>query len=850
MSYLPVHQEPEDGRLPARLELAAAANREPTVSEIWGMFRRNWWIVLGCIALGAAGAVWMTMRTIPVYRSSTAIRINDKQSPIPETLLLSGGSEVATELEVLGSRTLVEDAVRALGLQLRILEPNRVARSDVLTDVQVSPDAARGVYVLTRDQNNYVLTKDDSTGWTTKFTAGEKVVFHGITFKLLPDAEEYDRIRFVVRNFPDAVAGVMHGVKVSRSGRDAKIITLSYESSDPELTAAVPNLITQQFVARRSEAQKSVAGSTITFLKRQLDTLAQQLQAAEAALLNYRERERVVNPTVEGSTQVTRMIQLQSERSTVETERAALAKIVGEVERAAAVKGPDDPSPYRNLLSFPTLLRNQSTSRLLDALVTVEGQRTELLARRTPADPDVQTLTARVKSIEGELHSVATTYLEGLTHQVTGLDSALDDFGRQLERVPQRELHFARLERQPKLLEEMYGLLQTRLKEAEIAQAANDLSVQVVDPAIRPRRPVRPRPMLNLLLGMMLGGLVGTGAGFLREVLDKTVHTRADIMTATGLSVIGLIPRIPRGRSRLALISKKQLPRAAAGRAAPASRTRTHTAPASPSAGYTFLNAEQPDEARRVEPSPSQSETLGRTPPVAAVPHVVVSERGTAGMEAYASLLTNLSFSLAENPPRVLAFTSGLPGEGKTTNAVNLSLALAHRGSKVLLVDCDLRRGLLHSVFEGPREPGLSNLLWGQVSFEDARRRIAVDPDGVLDYLTTGTLPPNPTSLVESPTMRNLLTWWRDQYDHIILDTPPVNVITDAALLGAHADGVVLIARAGVTHAASLGYAMEQLRRVRAQVLGVVLSDIDFSRDAAYDPTYRYHQYSYGNGKS
>jgi tyrosine-protein kinase Etk/Wzc len=642
----------------------------------------------------------------------------------------------------------------------------------------------------------------------------------------------------------------MRRVKVSRSGRDAKILTLSYESSDPELTAAVPNLITEQFVTRRSAAQKSVAGSTITFLKRQLDTLAQQLQSAEAALLNYRQRERVVNPTVEGSTQVTRMIQLQSERSSVETERAALAQIVREVERAAATKRPDDPSPYRNLLSFPTLLRNQSTSRLLDALVSVEGQRTELLARRTPADPDVQTLTARIKSIEGELHSVATTYLEGLTHQVTGIDSALGEFGRQLQQVPQRELHFARLERQPKLLEEMYALLQTRLKEAEIAQAANDLSVQVVDPAIRPRRPVRPRPMLNLLLGMMLGGLIGTGAGFLREVLDKTVHTRADIMTATGLSVIGLIPRIPRGRSRLALISKKQLPRSTAGRAAPAPRTGTYTAPASPSAGYTFLNSEQPGETRGPEPSPSQSEPLGRIAPVPGVPHVVVSETGTAGMEAYASLLTNLSFSLAENPPRVLAFTSGLPGEGKTTNAVNLSLALAHRGSTVLLVDCDLRRGLLHTVFEGPREPGLTNLLWGQVSFEDARRRIAVDPDGVLDYLTTGGLPPNPTSLVESPTMRNLLTWWRDQYDYVILDTPPVNVITDAALLGAHADGVVLVARAGVTHATSLGYALEQLRRVRAQVLGVVLSDIDFSRDAAYDPTYRYHQYSYGNGKS
>jgi len=852
MSYVPVPQSPEQPGVPARLEFAAPVRQEPTASEIWGIFRRNWWIILGCIAAGAAGAVWLTVRTIPVYRSSTAIRINDKQSPIPETLLLSGGSEVATELEVLGSRTLVEDAVRALGLQLQVLEPHRVPRSDLLKNVRVSPEADPGVYVLTREsQGHFTITREDSAGWLKRVSPRDPVTFHGISFQLGLDAPDYNRIRFAISSFPGAVSRVMGGVNVTRSGRDAKIITLSYESSDPELTAAVPNLITESFVARRLAAQKSAAGSTIVFLKRQLDTLSDQLRSAEGALLNYRQRERVVNPAVEGSTQVTRMVQLQSERSTVETERAALANIVRDVERAAAVQGPDDPSPYRNLLSFPTLLRNQSTSRLLDALVAVEGERTELLARRTPADPDVQALTSRIKSIEGELHSVARTYLEGLTQQVTGIDSALREFGRQLEQVPQRELQFARLERQPKLLEEMYGLLQTRLKEAEIAQAANDLSVQIVDPAIRPRRPVRPRAMLNLLIGIMLGGLVGSGGGFLREILDKTVHTRADIMIATGLSVIGLIPRIPRGRSRVALISKKQLPRSTGSRAAPAARTKPYTASSSSGSGYTFLNSDATDQNGRSDPPPPRAEPVELAKPSpAGVPHVVVSEKGTAAMEAYASLLTNLSYSLAEHPPRVLAFTSGLPGEGKTTNAVNLSLALAHRESKVLLVDCDLRRGLLHNVFEATREPGLTNLLWGQVTFEDARRRLTVDDDGVLEYLTTGTLPPNPTSLIEPPAMRNLLTWWRDQYDYVILDTPPVNVITDASLLGAHADGVVLVARAGVTHGASLGYALEQLRRVRAKVLGVVLSDIDFTRDAAYDPTYRYQQHNYSNGRS
>ncbi len=548
---------------------------------------------------------------------------------------------------------------------------------------------------------------------------------------------------------------------------------------------------------------------------------------------------------------MSRLVQIQTERSTLETERAALAKLMAETEAAAAAKRPDEPSPYRHLASFPTLLRNQGASRLLDALVSLESERSQLLARRTAQDPDVQVMTERVKSIENELKTMAVTYLQGITHQVTGLDSTLRGFGRELQQVPERELQYTRLLRQPQLLEELYALLQTRLKEAEIAQAANDLSVQVVDPAIEPRRPIRPRPKLNLFLGVMLGAFVGTVGSFLREFLDKTVHTRADVLVATGLSVIGLIPRIPRPRARFALIAEKRPPRRAAEPKAPkpTDPPRIYTPPVTSPVRYTFLMGDDATNgataADSTEPTEPTARPLPPAPvvPAAGVRHMVVSTAGEAALEAYGGLLTNLSYSLADAPPRVVAFTSALPGEGKTTNAMNLALALAHRGSKVLLVDADLRRGLIHLAFEAAREPGLTDVLWGKVPFEHALRKVDVGEHANLDYLTTGTIPPNPTSLVESAAMGRLIERWREEYDGVVIDTPPVNVITDAALLGAQADGVVLVARAGVTHGAALSFALEQLRRVQAQVLGVVLSDIDFARDMAYDPTYRYHRY-------
>jgi capsular exopolysaccharide synthesis family protein len=849
--------------VPARLELAAAQLRdEPSVSELWGILRRNWWIILASVLVCGGVGYFLAARSTPIYQSSTSIRIDEKQSVIPELLPLTSGSEVSTEMEVLSSRTLAEDAVTGLALQFRLVEPTGEERSQLFSGIAVAPDAESGLYVLTREPSGrFAITLEEESAPVAKFAVGQRARFRGITFSILPAAARHERLVIDVLGFASAVGGVRSGIKVSRTGRDVKIVTLTYQSADRELTAAVPNLIARRFVERREAAQKAAAGSTIEFLHEQLDTLAIQLRSAETALLTYRERERVVNPAVEGSSQLNRIVQLQTERSMLESERSGLAKLLAEVQAKAATAGPDQPSSYRNLLAFPSLLRNQAASELLRSLTSAEGERSALLARRMPEDPDVQVLSSRIQSLEGELQTMAASYLQGLNHQATSLDSTLRGFGQELQRVPERELQYTRLERQPKLLEELFALLQTRLKEAQIAQAANDLSVQVVDPAERPRRPIRPKPVLSLLLGMMVGGLLGTATGFARELLDKAVHTRADVQLATGLSVIGLIPRVPRGKGRFALISEKRSPARAVEQSSPPSAPPT--APPGPLSDspahaqrlrYTFLGQVEEEAAAQ---SPAASNGTTPTPPLTpAVPRrgvkrMVISEVGMAATEAYGSLLTNLSYSLPDAPPKVVAFTSALPGEGKTTNAVNLALALAHRGSRVLLIDGDLRRGVVHNVFEVAREPGLTNVLWGLVGFESAKHTIQIGDSEALDYLTTGALPPNPTSLVESNTMRTLLEQWREQYDNVVIDTPPVNVITDAALLGAHADGVVLVARSGVTHAAALGYAIEQLRRVQARVLGVVLSDIDFNRDSAYDPTYRYHRYDqYTTAKS
>ncbi len=830
-------------------------------SVLWS----NRWVILGCIILGLTLAVIYGRITPPAYLASTTVRIDENARDLPTIFrALPQGSEVGTEMEVLSSRRLTEDATRLLGLQLRVVKPLGLSRAAVLDDVKVAEDARPAGLRLVRQQGRFSV-RDVKTGREIATVApGGRIEAPGASFRLLPDAEEHEEIELAVSRFYSAVGRVSAGISVRRPTREADVIVLSYEDTDRDLAWRVPNTIVEQFITRRREVLKTEARSQVAFLRGQLDTLNRQLGLAEEELKEFRERARVVMPMVEAQSQIQRLVSLETDRSTLEAERAALAELIARVDQERTRTPEGQPSPYRRLLAFPSLLRSQAASDLLNSLTRVEDDRATLLARRTAADPDVRLLTARVEELEAQLGSIARTYLDGLTNQVGSLDATINQFGAELRSMPRKELEYGRLERRPAVLKEIYTLLQTRLKEAEMAQAVEDATVTVVDEAITPRSPVRPNKRLAYLAGVFGGALLGIGLTVGRELFDRSVRTRADVTSATGLPVLALIPRMGRRGLKTAMIAVRSVDkhRGATPPAPPPPPPPPAAAPLPPWAPtaeepsreperprYTFLT--DPDERPAPPPPPPEVPRtaaaapggggLIRTPPAV---HLTLSELGSAMAEAYSILQTNIAFSRVEEPVKTLVFTSALPGEGKTTTAVNLAIALTERGYNVLLMDADLRRGQVHHLLGFPREPGLSDMLHGRCDFETARRQVVVETGRGFTAVSCGAPEGSPAALVGSDAMRSVLEWLRVQFDLIIIDTPPVNILTDAALLGCHADGVVLVARAGSTEVPALEYAVEQLAHVRAPALGVVLNDIDLKRYGSYDGAYRYVDYS------
>jgi succinoglycan biosynthesis transport protein ExoP len=237
-----------------------------------------------------------------------------------------------------------------------------------------------------------------------------------------------------------------------------------------------------------------------------------------------------------------------------------------------------------------------------------------------------------------------------------------------------------------------------------------------------------------------------------------------------------------------------------------------------------------------------------------AKPELLFNSDEKSGLsEAYRQLRTSVLLSTPGHAPRTLLITSSVPAEGKTTTAVNVAMSLAQTGAAVLIIDCDMRRPRMHSIFKLSNQEGLSTILSRNLDAEKIRSLIQRDEQSGLSVLTSGTIPPNPAELIGSQQMKQLLTSLRSDFDHIVIDSPPVASFTDGILISLMSDGTILVVHGGKSSRAVVRHARQQLRNVGAKLLGVVLNKIDLhSADYYYYYTHygSYTQYNGGsNGK-
>ncbi len=342
----------------------------------------------------------------------------------------------------------------------------------------------------------------------------------------------------------------------------------------------------------------------------------------------------------------------------------------------------------------------------------------------------------------------------------------------------------------------LYESVLKRLSETNVSNDLAISNIQITQRADLPLFPSSPQTLNNLILGIVVGLFLGIGMAFLLDYLDTKISTPEHVERAVSLNTLGVVPDL-NGLDRLQIEwnrSDRSLVKTLKG-----------LSPLRP-----IVRNSLPNEL-----------LLTKHHPQSIFP------------ESYRSIRTSLLFSRPEQPPQVILFTSAAPGEGKTGTSLNLAIALAQDGHRVLVIDADLRKGCCHDRLGMTNHKGLSNILTGQLGLEEG---IQPTPISGLSLLSCGVCPPSPADLLGSNKMREILTRLRASYEFIIIDTPPAVALTDAAVLSVLSDGVVLVFHGRKTTTASARQLIERLDAVRAPVLGVVLNSVDIQ-----NPNYSYY---------
>ena len=627
-----------------------------------------------------------------------------------------------------------------------------------------------------------------------------------------------------------AVLDLQRRVKVEREG-NTNIIKISVTDKDAAQAKRLANGVVEAYKAENSRARNQQVEEGKQFIESQLAVVKAQLDQSELDLENFKKSEGVVEISDEARAALAEMTRLEDELGTVRQTLQEIDEQTLQLQHGNALaKTAGSTRIFTENAAAQIFLLN---SRLMD----LQQERDTLLISYYPEHPKVKELDDKIQLVRQEmLHELDAkrqTYV-ARREQLSGRLAALK---QQYYGIPEKALRLARLERDVKVNTDIYSLLQTKHQEAMIRGAEKAVEVSLLQPAFASPLPVNmPNTPLNMLIGAVIGGLLGLIIGFVQESFDTSLGTIEDVESFLGLPVLGVLPHADDEMIK------------------PASHG---VGPAGGRAGsMTWFSAWFGGRGRSKF---TDRASRGRSSADLSLLYAPKS----ALAESYRSLRTNLLFSSLGKPLQVIQLTSVGIGEGKTSVIVNLAVSMAQAGKRVLMVDADLRRPAIHQVFGIDKSPGLSELLLGTKTLQQVCRslpdllmgRFTVEQimgfPGLdkLNIITSGFLPPNPSECLNSARLDELIREFRQQYDLILIDTPPTLPVADSIILGRKADGTLLVYEVGDIPRVALRRAKNVLEQAQVKVLGIVLNNMraEISLDQYH---FNYHYPYFANGSS
>lgn len=708
---------------------------------------------IGLFLLVVLVVIGWTLWMRPVYEASATLHVRDEKAKggdLLGDLGLSRQSPIETEIEILQSRSNAEETVRRLHLDWKV-EKKGTLSFKILEFKSTAENPTYSIVITGKD----LFRVEDADGKALgEGHSGSRFQGGGVSLVIDQlDGKVGDKAKISRESFVETVQNLRSNLRASEVGKGTNIIRLVYQSTDPAKAMEVVNTLSGVYLERGVLLKAEEARKSVEFINQQLDEVRDLLDGAEHDLEEYKRSSGVISLDSEAAALINRVAEAETAKSTALLRQSQARFAIEALEDALARKVSYSPGA---LIDDPVIAEMART------LAQLEVERQGLLIQFTDSHPRLQAIRDQIAQTQKKMQATYQSLQQAMGSVVAGLDLQIRGFEAQLKKLPATEQQLAKLTRLAKVNADIYTFLLQKHEEARIARASTISSIDVIDPAILPDKPIKPNKKKNLLLGLILGLMLGGGLAFFLEYLDDTIKDSDSAKRLLGLPVLAVIPQIG------------QRKKAEAGEEGEIKRTLiTHLEPKS----------------------------------------------GPA--EAFRALRTAIHFSSRQSK-QVILVTSSFPGEGKTTVSANLAETLSQTGAKVLLIGCDLRRPTLHTVFDRAKTPGLTEYLVGDAGLEQIIHQTGTHS---LDFISAGTIPPNPAELLGSEAMKTLLDKFREDYDTIILDAPPMLAVTDASLLTAFSDQVVMVLEAGGVKIKPARRVVELLHAANANIAGIALND-------------------------
>jgi tyrosine-protein kinase Etk/Wzc len=613
-------------------------------------------------------------------------------------------------------------------------------------------------------------------------------------------------------------------LKVKQVNQDVDLIELQFTSTDPGEAQFVANTYMDEYKDWRLQASRQSISSTRDFYEKQFTGLKEELDQSEQNLRNFMNERGVVQLDQEAQQVLQQVQSIENERDKAKVEYARANSELRSLKDQIDQKQPG----IRDRVSSTAEQEiGVLKGRISELQVALETKRERVMTQdptyrgREDQHPEVKPLLNELNLLKNRLNERSNTFLEesesifvGSDNDATGvkanlgyinqlrsqmlnkeievsglnarqgvLNSRLGEYESKLRGMPNISIDLVQLQRDREGKSKMYEYLSGKYQEAKAAETAKVGDIYIVDQAEYPTQVARPNRPLNLLIGGLLGLALGIGLVFLRNALDDVIRKPEDVRKR-GYSVLGIIPTMERiiktdfkGKDKIIF------------------------------------------EGRTINTS-----LLSLINPLSPV------------SEAFRRLRTNVEYSKLDTGIQTLLITSPAPGDGKSVTAMNLAIAMAQSGRRTLYIDADLRRPTGHKMIEMPKEPGLVELLFEVQPFHSEDFSAGIED---LYIIPAGSTVPNPAELLASRKMRDFVQKLRQEFDMIILDSPPVLAVSDAVLLVNQADAALVVISAGETNWQGLERSVEALSGIGSRVAGVVVN--------RFDPKAAYGYYSYYN---